>query len=222
MSDGPVRPRVAASLIVLRHGAGEPEVLMGRRRAKASFIPDAYVFPGGGVDRSDARARPATPLAPEVERHLMAACASGRARALAMAAVRETFEETGLMLGRAGDVGPVNGAGWSHIRATGLAPDLARLDYVGRAITPPMSPIRFHARFFMADAAGLSGELGGSGELLDLHWVALSRAYDLPIVDVTEFMLGEARRLAAAAPEGGRRPKPLFCYRQGGTVVRYR
>jgi 8-oxo-dGTP pyrophosphatase MutT (NUDIX family) len=77
----------------------------------------------------------------------------------------------------------------------GLAPDLRHLDYLGRAITPPDSPIRFHARFLVADAEHARGELGGSGELLNLHWLAIDEAV--------------------------RRKRPLFRYRNNQALATY-
>jgi len=84
-----------------------------------------------------------------------------------------------------------------------LHPDLARLDYLARAITPTLSPIRFHARFFLADAAGGSDQLGGNGELLDLRWIPIPEALELPIINVTRFVLQEIARRAAGHPSPG-------------------
>jgi len=195
-----VRPKDAASLIVTRTTRAGLEVLMGRRHRKTRFMPDAFVFPGGRLDAADARAKPATPLKRAVEKHLLHSVSPARARALAMTAVRETFEETGLMLGRAGSVGGTRDEGWAAVRQTGLAPDLARLDYVARAITRTASPIRFDARFFLASAGDFSGELGGSGELLDLAFVSLQKARELPSAIITQFMLSEVARLIEATP----------------------
>ncbi len=192
---------------------------MGRRPPKAAFIPDAYVFPGGRLDPGDRLVRPASALKRGSAGHAAAGDA-GRARALAVAAIRETFEETGLLLGAPGAPGAVEGSAWSAMRAHGLAPALGALDYLGRAITPTDSPIRFHARFFLADTTHVQGTLGGGGELSDLHWVRLDRTRHLPIIDVTEFMLSEVARWLSAR----RRHKPgrpLFSYRNNVPVVRY-
>lgn len=215
----PVEPKDAGSLIIVRHGAGAPELLMGRRTPDASFIPDAYVFPGGQVDAEDAQARPATTLRESVLELLTRSCDAAMAHRLAMAAVRETFEESGLIIGAPGDVGPVGGGAWGRLRSLGLAPDLARLDYVGRAITPESRPKRFHARFFMASFEDASGDLGGDGELLDLRWVPVDRTDGLRLVDVTQFMIGEVRRIVEAppgTPRGG-----VFTYLGGGTRIEY-
>ena len=216
----PVRPRDAASLILTRGAGSACEVLMGKRASRHAFLPGAYVFPGGRVDAGDGRMRPASPLDPETSRHLARAGGAGRARAFAMTAIRETFEETGLLLGAHGDPGPSSDESWAAIKAMGRAPDLARLSYLGRAITPSESPIRFDARFLIADGAHAEGTLGGSGELLDLHWIPISEAMHLAIADVTEFMLGELARFLAASP-GGRRARPLFRYRKGRAYAVY-
>ena len=212
----PVRPRDAASLILTRGVGPNCEVLMGRRAARHAFLPGAYVFPGGRVDAGDARMRSATHLDAETIWYL--ARAGGRAHAIAMTAIRETFEETGLLLGAPG---PSQDESWVAIKALGQAPDLARLSYLGRAITPAASPIRFDARFLIADGAYANGTLGGSGELLDLQWIAIADALHLTIADVTEFMLGELARSLAASPTTSRRARPLFCYRNGRPYVVY-
>lgn len=203
--DSVTRPRDAASLVLVRGGRQGIEVLMGRRAARHRFLPHHYVFPGGRVDASDHRVRPLAPLRAEVEKRLMACCAAGRARALAVAAVRETWEETGLLLGQ--------------LEAGGLRPALDRLDYVLRAITPSASPIRFHARFFVANAVGAGGRLGGNGELLDLAWRPVEACLKLPIADVTEFMLRDI--IGAPAKSRGARDVPVFAFRSGRVLVRY-
>ena len=65
-----VRPRDAASLIIVRPGADGPEVLMGMRGARHRFMPNRLVFPGGRVDPDDRRGRFATPLRPDTLAHL--------------------------------------------------------------------------------------------------------------------------------------------------------
>ncbi len=216
----PVEPKDAASLILLRDGDGGPEALMGRRQPDASFVPHVYVFPGGRVDAEDGAARAASPLRAPVLELVKKSCDADLAHALAVAAVRETFEETGLLVADEGDVGAAAGESWRRFRDRGLAPALGRLDYVGRAITPEYRPIRFHARFFMARFEETMGALGGDGELLDLRWVPLSRANGLSMLDVTAFMLAEARRLLDAPP-GARRKVRWFNYAAGGHRIDY-
>ncbi len=214
---GAVRPRDAASLVLIRTDpqTGARSVLMGRRRKKASFIPDMFVFPGGRVDAEDARIAPARALSDETLRLLHLSGQAARARALANAAIRETFEETGLILGRAAPLAQHGtNHGWIAFAASGLAPDHAPLRFLGRAITPPESPMRFHARFFLADGAHAQGTLAGSGELTDLDWYTLDAALRLPIIDVTQYML-------TLASEGTRaHHAPLYSYRHGKPLNR--
>ena len=214
----PVRPKDSASLLVLRRRAsGTLEVLMGKRQSKAVF-GGVYVFPGGKVDRADRKAAPATPADEGILARISAV--PDRARSFTMAAVRETFEETGLLLAAAGDVGDTGDEGWEAMRALGLAPDLARLGYIGHAITPPSRAVRFNARFVMAWAEELGGDLGGSGELDDLGYLPVADALERPLVDVTKFMLHEILRRDAAgfdAPDG----YPFFSHRGGRRYARY-
>ena len=214
----PVRPKNSASLIVLRREGDEMTVLMGRRGRKAVFS-DVYVFPGGKVDASDRRVGEASALAPDILGRLSSNPVHGRS--FATAAVRETFEETGLLLADKGDIGTVDKGSWAEMGEMGLAPDLAKLTYVGHAITPSTQPARFNARFFMAWADDLQGELGGSGELADLAFLPLAKAKELPLVDVTSFMLEEIGRRSEndfAAMDG----YPFFTYRGGKRYRRYR
>jgi len=197
------RPRDAASLVLTRGRGRGASVLLGRRAPRDRFMPDVYVFPGGRVDRGDATLPAASELRAPVAAELAANAGVARARALAVAAVRETFEETGLVLGR-------------RAGAT-VAPDLRRLTYVARAITPALNPIRYHARFFLADASALSGRLRGNGELLDLAWVPILRALELPTIDVTRFVLREVGEHLAGRRSPG---VPLCHYR--GTRLRVR
>lgn len=185
---------------------------MGRRRREARFSPGVYVFPGGVVEAPDRQAVAATEL---TEACAAAFRSPAEARTLAMTAVRETAEETGLVLGIPGDVGAAEG-GWRRFRRLGVAPPLDRLIYVGRAITPTASPNRYHARFFMVDGKHLEGELRGDGELLDLRWVRAASAARANLMDVTEAMLAEVEARLA-----GDDRDPLFlCYRQGRSVFR--
>jgi 8-oxo-dGTP pyrophosphatase MutT (NUDIX family) len=192
-----VRPRDAASLVLLRRAGQVRHVLMGRRARHHRFLPDFYVFPGGGVDAADSRAPVLTALRPEV-----AACLGARAHALAVAAVRETYEETGVTLGA--------------LRGTRLLPALDRLEYIVRAITPVSSPIRFHARFFLAEG-DFDGALAGNGELLDLGWRPIDACLALPIADITEFVLREVAQRLGGQVSGG---IPLFSFRNGRAAVR--
>jgi 8-oxo-dGTP pyrophosphatase MutT (NUDIX family) len=216
MPSRPVKPRNAASLILVQRTKGGTRVLMGKRPAKAVF-PEFYVFPGGRVDKADGAVAPATHLSARTLADLQerGGCTPALARACATAAIRETFEETGLLLAARGDVETHDGP-WAHFKRLGLAPAHDRLRFIGRAITPTSAPKRFHARFFVADADALQGELKGNGELLDLDWYPIEEALRLPAVDVTSFVLNEL----LAAERGIAREAPFFRYRRNRPLAR--
>ena len=213
-----IRPRDAAALVLLREGADGPEALMGRRHAHHAFMPEVYVFPGGRVDPGDARVPVASALRTDVEERLTRACSPARARARGVAAIRETFEETGFILAQplarllTPPRRPVKPA-WRGFHDEGLAPALDLLEFVCRATTPPGLARRFNARFFLADAAHLRGEQGGGPEIEDLRWVPLDAPADLPIANITRCVLAEVRRLLAEPPMPGRRREvPTYRY----------
>ena len=181
-----VRPRDAASLVLTRRTAKGLEVLMGRRPVKSAFAPDVFVFPGGKLDPADRNAASLRPLDADSLRR--AAAPPALAEALAAAALRETAEETGLI----------------------LPPDHGALTLMARAITPTMSPIRFHARFFLADWDAAHGAHADSHELTDLDFRPLAEIAKLPLMDVTEAMLA-----GLAAYESGTLLPFLFTYRHG-------
>jgi 8-oxo-dGTP pyrophosphatase MutT (NUDIX family) len=161
--------RDAASLLVLKQEGGVLRILMGLRHANHKFLPNLMVFPGGAVDADDFSAAVATPLNAAVLAQLEVDASPELAAALAHAAARELAEETGLTLGN--------------------PPALDGLHYLCRAETPESRPIRFNARFFIADAALVTGELAGSGELEALDWYALERVLSLDIAPPTRAAL---------------------------------
>ncbi len=189
---GRQRPKDAATLILTRLRKGQAEVLMGRRAAGHAFMAAKWVFPGGRIDRADFGAAAANDLAAPDMTRLTREVSARHARALAMAAVRETFEETGLLLAAPAPAAPVAGP-WREFRAAGALPDLAALSYVARAVTPPGRTRRFDARFFMADARALlhPEPTAGSGELDEIAWLRLADARSLDLPAITRFVLGE-------------------------------
>lgn len=216
-----VRPKDAATLILVRQASEGPQVLMGKRSAGHKFMPNKFVFPGGKVDPGDGRLRPPLDLHPAVLKRLSLSVSETRARALAMAAIRETFEETGLVLGEPDSPTLVSRSPqWNDFLEHGINPRLDTLHLVARAITPPYRNRRFDARFFMADVDLIQGEprSGGSGELLELHWVTLEQAQALELPNITRMVLGEVgRRL-----ENGHRPEdkgPFVYFKHGKSVV---
>ena len=197
-----LRPKDAASLVLLRHSGDRTEVLLGQRHGGHAFMPNRYVFPGGSVDPSDSRVRPATPLDRQVVARLEKNCLPARARALSVAAVRETYEETGLMLARPMPAGyeTSRGKAWADFVSLGLGPALDRLDYVCRAITPPGRTRRFHARFFVAKECHLLGDIESDGELLDIRWVPIKEAITMPIPSITGHVIKEVMSLIENPP----------------------
>lgn len=214
----PVRPRNAATLILLRRDGPKLRVLMGRRHGGHDFMPDKWVFPGGRIDRSDFRAPYATDLRHPVAARVGRTAPPARARALAMAAVRETFEEAGLLLARPAPARSAAGP-WREFLGQGALADLDALEFIARAVTPPSSPKRFDARFFMAEADRLiSLERGADcGELDEIAWVELEEALHLDLPSVTRFVLKEIP-LRLADP---RRPAPSLRFLRGSHRIEH-
>lgn len=215
-ADVPVRP--AATIVLTRAGTNGPEVLMGQRGAGAAFMPSKYVFPGGAVDRTDAAVPLAAALAEPCRARLDG---TGIApEALAAAAIRELFEETGLALGRPGiwtDAPP----DWEAFAARGLCPDASGLRFIFRAITPPGRPRRFDARFFLADADAVQGDVedfsAACDELSHLHWISLTEVRRLDLPFITEVVLSEVALLM----RGGQQPGVPF-FDNSGTRPTFR
>ncbi|MCA1337026.1 NUDIX hydrolase [Pseudooceanicola marinus] len=213
--------RDAATVIALRRRDGTREVLMGQRGSKAAFMPGKFVFPGGAVDPGDAQVPLAAPLPPLCAERLGEDCPPGLAPALAAAAIRELWEETGLVLGRPGDW-PDAPADWRDFAATGHRPDPSALRFVFRAVTPPGRPRRFDARFFTLDAdRAIAGDLddftAASDELSFLQWIPLpeARAFDLPFI--TEVVLAEV-----AARDSDEAPASVPYFAQGEEAQLFR
>lgn len=173
---------------------------MGVRNAAHRFMPNKLVFPGGRVDRTDYFAAPARPLVAETRAMLEHAASPRLAQALGMAAVRELFEETGLVLGTTAPPGAVRQGPWADFLASGFAPDLAPLEFLCRAVTPAFLPIRFDARFLIAPAEVTHGSLSGSGELEFLRFMKIEEARSLDLAPVTRHVLEEFARWLQLPP----------------------
>lgn len=187
--------RNAATVIVLRDRDSDPHILMGQRGAKAAFMPNKFVFPGGAVDAADAAVPLARPL-PDVCRDRLAEDSSqDLSHALAVAAVRELWEETGQLLGLRGDWPTSVPDDWATFADTGHLPTADGLQFVFRAITPPGRPRRFDARFFLLDAAALQSDLDdfstAEDELSHLQWIPLKKAREFDLPFITEVVLAE-------------------------------
>jgi 8-oxo-dGTP pyrophosphatase MutT (NUDIX family) len=198
-SPSPIRP--AATVIVVRDGdtaAGPPQVLMLRRHARSGFAADAWVFPGGVVDAEDralgdSRWRGIDPVA------LADRFADPPELVLGyhVAAVRETFEEAGLLLARHGDgrapdvtrpeyvalrerLGSrdqqVDWAGW--LRDEDLVLDLGALTYFSRWVTPQREPKRYDTAFFIAVAPGGQIAAHDEVEVTDQRWTTPAAALE--------------------------------------------
>jgi 8-oxo-dGTP pyrophosphatase MutT (NUDIX family) len=194
-----LRPQDAATLILVDRSDRLPKVLLGKRHRRHKFMPGKFVFPGGRVDPVDKLMPVARPLDPHAEAHLMKRlprASAVKARAFALAAIRETFEETGLLLGiRGSDVTGVPPGAWSAFAEANILPDLSVLHFIGRAVTPPGRPRRFDARFFTMDASAIAhrieGVTGPNAELVELVWMPLQDAKHLDMPAVTAVMLEE-------------------------------
>ena len=222
-----LRPREAATLIVLDRSRKTPRVLMGRRNERLAFMGGKFVFPGGRIEPSDRRMPVAGALSQRADDALRAKLPRAPhhlGRSLALAAIRETYEETGLLIGTR-DYGPPEttpeGA-WQAFFEEGVMPDLEALHLVARAITPPKRPRRFDTRFFAVDrrsvAAERPGLVGPDSELTELAWVTLDDARKkLELPRITRVVLDD---LDGAAQAGfpPYRPIPFYFERHGKSM----
>lgn len=214
---GPKRPRDAATLILLDRHGDEFRVLMGRRHMRHAFMPGKFVFPGGRTDPADSRVKVASGLHPQEEQKLVGPRTSvARARAIAMSAVRETYEEAGLLIGHKGDFTTTK-PDWQGFAEHGVCPSLDRLRFVARAITPPGRVRRFDTRFlaaFREDVAVELSEGGPTNELEEIMWLPLHDAMNADIPTITRSVLGDIEKRLTDDPglsPGG--PVPFYYLR---------
>ena len=210
-----IRPRDAATLILVRRDGTVPRVMMGQRHRAHTFMPGKYVFPGGRVDPGDCRITPQLKLPEDVYRKLVVSMkgrpSRARATGIALAAVRETFEEVGLILGHPGKGPRTRNAAWQQFYATGHAPDLSSLRLLARAVTPPGRPRRFDTRFFMTEAENLANLDApvklDTDEILTPRWVSIDDAMQLDVPNITGRVLQRLEKiLACKDPFGSQRP----------------
>jgi len=184
------KPRDSSTLIIVDTSSGEPRILMGKRRLDQVFMPGKYVFPGGRVDPADRNVETVDELhETEVSKLLIDmrdTPSAARARAIALAAIRETFEETGLLVGAKGSPQrQVEAESWQGFYAHGCMPKLSQLRFFARAITPPGRPRRYDSRFFYADVSAVAVRTEiVDGELSSLDWFNFDemRTLDLPAI----------------------------------------
>lgn len=192
-------PRDAATLMLIDRSGPKPKILLGRRHAGHKFMPGKFVFPGGRIEPLDHKMTAVSELHPDALGKLMERVAEPSvefARAFPLAAVRETAEETGLLLGVKRDQPPrVPGEIWDEFAKANVHPDLGQIHFIARAITPPRRPRRFDTRFLTADASAIAhtieGVVGPESELVELTWVPIEEATRLDMPTITGVVLEE-------------------------------
>ena len=212
-----LRPRDAATLILVDRTGSVPKVLMGRRHHGHKFLPGKFVFPGGRVEIADRAMPTAAPLDDSDVARLMRRMqrpSPAKAAGFALAAIRETYEETGLMLGARRDheiVAPSEA--WQAFAQRRILPDLGALHFIARAITPPGRPRRFDSRFFAADVSAVAhraeGVVGPDAELVELVWLPITEARRLDMPTITAVALEELQDRAATGMSRDH-PVPFF------------
>lgn len=218
-----MRPRDAATLVIVDRVMRVPRVLMGRRRLDQVFMPGKYVFPGGRVDASDRTVESADELHPVEAAKLLldmkGTPSQVRARALAMAAIRETFEEAGLIIGAPAEppARQPDDPSWREFFACGFRPKLGSLALFARAITPPGRPRRYDTRFFCISADEISQEIDSSdGELSGLHWLTIEEARSLDLPAITRVILEDLTDFLKDGRSGpGHAPVPYYHHKNG-------
>ncbi|MGY3073875.1 8-oxo-dGTP pyrophosphatase MutT (NUDIX family) [Bradyrhizobium sp. LM6.10] len=220
------RARDAATLILVDRSGAVPKVLVGKRHDKVVFMPGKFVFPGGRVDKDDYRVPCAAPITAELEANLAKGSPktpASRAKSLAIAAIREACEETGLCLGRKiqdkfEGKAKLEGA-WKPFADAGLLPDPSSLFLIARAITPPGRVKRFDTRFFTADASAIThhveGVIHADAELVELVWVELGSKPLADLHPMTRNVLNELHTRLATGPLRHDAPVPFFHFYGG-------
>ena len=213
-----VRPRDSATLILIDRAEQVPKVLLGRRHQRHRFLPGKFVFPGGRIeptDRQMAAARRCTPAHAERLMRRVKRPSLAKAAAYALAAVRETYEETGTDAGRARRPRALTAppGAWQAFAKAGILPDLSAIHFIARAITPPKRPLRFDSRFFAADVSAIAhrddGFVGPDTELVELVWLPITEARQLDMPGITAVVLEELQdRIAAGMSHD--QPVPLY------------
>jgi 8-oxo-dGTP pyrophosphatase MutT (NUDIX family) len=217
------RPKDAATLILVDRSATVPKVLVGRRHDKVVFMPGKFVFPGGRVDKADNRVPVAASMPKALEENLLKGSPKitpSRAKSLAIAAIREACEETGLCLGRKADgAAPKLDGAWKPFADAGLLPDPSGLFLIARAITPPGRVRRFDTRFFTADASAITHRVEGvvhaDAELVELVWVEIGSKPLADLHPMTRNVLGELERRLATGPLQHGAPVPFYHFYAG-------
>lgn len=202
----PMRPRHAATLILIDGRGANARVLVGKRHPRHAFMPTKLVFPGGRTDPSDRRVKCSAALDPREALRIAGSgsrASAGLGRAIALSAIREAYEEAGILLGQSGPFSSTLPA-WRGFMEHAVVPGLDRLRLVGRAITPPGRVRRFDARFLAAHRRDVAVELPGggpSGELGELTWLPIGAAKAADVPAITRTILEELQRRLADDPD---------------------
>ena len=221
------KPRDSATLIIVDTTDGEPRILMGKRRLDQVFMPGKYVVPGGRVDSADRNVETIDELdEAEVAKLLIEmrdTPSAGRARAIALAAIRETFEETGILVGAPGRPHqPVEAEAWKAFYDQGCMPKLSQIRFFARAITPPGRPRRYDSRFFYADVSAIAVRTEIiDGELSSLDWFTFEemRALDLPAITrvVLEDLIDRLKLDSQGAAAAAGAAVPFYRHKNGAS-----
>ncbi|GIJ48646.1 hypothetical protein Val02_55320 [Virgisporangium aliadipatigenens] len=229
----PVEPRLASTVVLMRpinrDARNDFEVYALRRVATMAFAAGMYVFPGGGVDPRDATAEIgwAGPTPAEWAERLD--LPEAQARAVVCAAVREVFEESGVLLAgpdAATVVGDVSGAEWEAARVALVGRELSLAEFLAarglalrgdllapwaRWVTPEFEPRRFDTYFFLARLPERQRTRDVGGEAALVRWATPAELAEerpmLPPTEITLRQLAQFDRIDDALDAaGGRRP----------------
>ncbi len=223
-------PKDAATLIILDGKGKNAKVLMGRRHEDHKFMPGLFVFPGGRVDRGDGSVPSSSELDPVIEdkifNHLRGKATRRRARALALACIRETYEEAGLLLGESARDPDLHSShpDWQTFSKYDVMPSLAPMRLIARAITPPGRTRRFDAWFFATSADHIAHRLPEgewpSGELQELVWLTIDEAMKLELPVITVTVLKELQERLKSDPTLAPSTELPFFHLKGKTFLR--
>ena len=223
-----VRPKDAATLIVVR-GGPEPRILMGKRASTHRFMPNKFVFPGGKLDRVDQQLKVpgelSDPVMARLRKSTRAAVSDRKLRGLALAAIRETFEETGLVIGRKSAAAlRSRNTIWQEYFAHDVEPPLEHMDFIARAITPPNQNRRFDTRFFMVHDRFIQNDpervVDASGELNEIHWITLPEARLLDLPSITRWIIDRVEaRIRLDTSTQLRQSAPFIRFMNGAPVT---